>query len=159
MATISECKEVWYVPGALHVVDMIDPETGLTWCNGRDEAEVLSIHPEAKRTSLEDASKQISVAEAFRYVKGVSEIRRSDYWYALEVLPPMGWKTARGVESFKMSEWTCGTITQIFAQCGPRYFTLANRFTLSADEIAGMVADYIAAHPEPEPAKHFEWLD
>ena len=51
------------------------------------------------------------------------EITEAQYIYALEVLPPVCWKNAKGVESFKMSERFYGNVTAIYARLGKRYFT------------------------------------
>ena len=153
--TISDYNECWYVPGSLHIVDLIHPENGLTLHYKKDEAAVVSEKPGAKRMLFDDAVKQIEVAEAARYIKPVSEVREADFTYALGVLPPGGWKTARGVESFRMIERTSGNITQIFARCGERYFTLSDRYSLPAEEIADRVGAYIADHPVASPQEHF----
>lgn len=154
--SISDCREVYYVPGSLYLEDLIHPETGLTVYSGRDEAAVLAKSPEAKRMPIDDAVRQIDVAEAFKCIQPVSEIRSKDYWYALEVLPPDDFRKVDGVESFKLAERTRGAFTEIFAECGERYFTLTNRFTMPAREIAKQVRDYIAAHPIAEPSVRFE---
>ena len=153
--SISDCTECWYVPGSRHIVDVIRPDTGRTHFSGRSADDVQRGNPGAQRMSLDEAVKLVEVAEAKRYVKPVSEITRADYWYALEVLPPADWKRRKGVESFKMSERTCGMITQIFAQCGERYFTLSDQCTVTADEIADRVGAYIAEHPVAAPQQHF----
>lgn len=156
MTTLNECTECWYVPGELHMVDVIVPETGLTWCMGRDEASVKADHPEAQRMAIEYACEQIDAAVSAKYVKPVSEIREADFNYALDVLPPVSWTSRRGVESFKMSERDCGLITGIFARCGDRYFALADKITLPAEVIAERVGAYIAAHPVANPQERFK---
>lgn len=153
MTQYSEC---YYVPGSLHIVDVINPSTGLTQFGKKDAAEVAAEAPNAVRMSFDVALEQIDAAQTAAFVKPVSEIREADYWYALEVLPPVGWKSSRGVESFKMSERLCGNITSIFAQCGKRWFTLTDRCTLSADEIADRVGAYIKQNPVAAPAEHFK---
>jgi hypothetical protein len=153
--TISDYSECWYVPGSLSIVDVIHPGTGLTLHYKKDEAAVHETNPGAKRMPFDEACKLISAEEAKRFIKPVSEVREADFMYALEVLPPGDWKSRRGVESFKMIERTCGDLTAIFAQCGKRYFTMTDRYSLSAEDIADRVGDYIAEHPVAEPKEYF----
>lgn len=153
--TISDFKDCYYVPGELHIYDLIHPTTGLTLHFKKDEAAVKADKPGVVRMPFDDAMAQISEKQRAAYVKPVSEIRQEDFTYALEVLPPVGWRSARGVESFKMSERTCGNITGIFARCGDRFFAMSDSITLPAEEIADRVGAYIAEHPVAEPKAHF----
>jgi len=153
--TIEDCTDCWYVNGDLNVVDVIHPESGLTWCFKEDAAGVQARHPGAVRMAFDDALKSIDALQTARFVKPVSEVSEEDFTYALEVLPPSDWKSWLGVESFKMIERTCGSITQIFARCGDRYFTLADRYSLPASEIADRVGAYLREHPVANPQPYF----
>jgi hypothetical protein len=158
MTTLNECNDCWYVPGEMSLIDVINPETGLTFCCGDDATAVLARHPNARRMSVTTASDQIDRAAVENYCQPVRECTEADFQYCLEVLPPVGWKTARGVQSFKMSERTFGNITNIYAECGGRFFCLSDRITMSADEIAERVGAYIASNPVSTPIKVFDWL-
>lgn len=63
---------------------------------------------------------------------GIKEIDNEDYWYALEVLPPLQWHSADGVTRFCMSEFTRGNITNQYASIScdgvERYFVKPVRF-------------------------------
>lgn len=93
--------------------------------------------------SFEEAARRRE--EAFR--QPVSETTRGHFWYSLECLPPVGWHTASGVESFKISERYSGNLTAIFARLGNRYFTLRDDIRLPAEEIAARVAAFAAENP------------
>lgn len=69
------------------------------------------------------------------------EITEAQYIYALEVLPPVSWKNAKGVESFKMSERFYGNVTAIYARLGKRYFTFNDLISLQPDEIADRIVN------------------
>ena len=63
---------------------------------------------------------------------------------ALNVLPPVGWTTKAGVESFRISERIWGNITDIYARLGNRYFKLADDIRLPASTVAERVAAFAA---------------
>ena len=139
--------ECWYVPGETHIVDLIHPDDGLT-LHYQDNADaVRGRHPGAKRLTCEDAWTAIDAAAQVRYRKDVPEVSEARFMDALNVLPPVGWTTRGGVESFRISERLWGNITDIFAHCGKRYFTLTDDVRLPADVIAARVHAFIAAHP------------
>jgi hypothetical protein len=77
------------------------------------------------------------------------EITEAQYLYALGVLPPVCWKTAKGVESFKMSERFYGNVTAIYARVGKRYFTFSDLISLTPDEIADRIAESAAFKHSP----------
>ena len=128
---------------------MIHPLTGLTAILDRDDADVLAEYPAAQRISIAEASRQIEGAAAAKFKRDVAEVDEEKFWYALEVLPPVGWTTHRAVESFRMSERTWGALTDIYARLGERYFVLTDNITLPAAEIAARVAAYAEANPVP----------
>ena len=67
------------------------------------------------------------------------EITREQYMSALGALPPMRWGTALGVESFRLSEFYSGHMTNIFARCGGRYWQFMDDAYMPAEEIAHKV--------------------
>lgn len=140
--------ECWYVPGETHIVDLIHPDDGLTLHYYEDAEALRGRYPAAKRMSCDDAWTAIDTAAQVRYRKDVSEVSEERFMDALNVLPPVGWTTRNGVESFRISERLWGNITDIFAQCGTRYFTLTDDIRLPAEVIAARVHAFIAAHPD-----------
>ena len=53
----------------------------------------------------------------------LEEITAEQYFYALEVLPPMAWRMTGGIDHFLMSEFECGNITRQYAQYNERYYS------------------------------------
>lgn len=102
-------------------------------------------YPNAELADFEKVYKKV---EASYRTKPI-EITEAQFRYALEVLPPVGWRTIRGVESFKMSERYYGQITSIYARVGRRYFTFRDTITLSAEKIADFIGNSEAFKRKP----------
>ena len=139
--------ECWYVPGETHIVDLIHPDDGLTLHYHEDAVAVRGRYPGAERMSCDDAWKLVDTAALERYRKDVSEVTEERFMDALNVLPPVGWTTKAGVESFRISERLSGNITDIYARLGERYFKLSDDISLPAGVIAERIAAFVAAHP------------
>ncbi len=73
-------------------------------------------------------------------VTAAAEETEDQYFYALEVLPPSKWRTARGVESFHVCERITGDLVSWHAQCGGRFFTFTDHDNLTAEQVAEKVA-------------------
>lgn len=141
--------ECWYVPGETHIVDVIHPDDGLTLHFAEDAAQICARYPTAQRMSCDDAWKAADAVGLERYRKDVSEIGEERFMDALNVLPPVGWTTRQGVESFRISERIWGSITDIYARLDDRYFVLSDDIRLSPAIVAERVAAYASAHPSP----------
>lgn len=141
--------ECWYVPGELHIVDLIHPDDGLTLHCSDDEAAVLARYAGAKRMTCDAAFEAADAVALARYRKDVTEITGQRFMDALNVLPPVGWTTRAGVESFRISERIWGNLTDIYARLGDRYFVLTDDIRLSPAAVAERVAAFVAAHPVP----------
>lgn len=87
--TMRDCTECWAVPGHAHIIDVIHPETGLTWIFSRDAATVQAQEPGAVRMQLDDwiAAKAEQQRTPIRWV----QTDERSYQYMLEVLPPIDW--------------------------------------------------------------------
>ena len=144
----SDYTHCWYEPGAITTIDFIVPATGLTLYFHLDEAAVLARNPRAQRVAITDASAQIDAAATARFKRDVSEITAEKFDYARDVLPPVGWTTVAGVESFRISERIWGDFTDIYARLGDRTFTLADSIRTPAADIAARVAAFVAANPQ-----------
>jgi len=137
----------FYVPGKKYCIDTAELRDGV-WrssIHNEDLAQIRLRHPEAQlgdfeviHAQAEESSKTLPV-----------EITEKEFLYALSVLPPVGWRTARGVESFKISERLYGNVTAIYARIGNRYFTFSDLITLTAEEIANRINDSAAFKREP----------
>ena len=142
--TYTEC---WYVPGETHIIDVIHPDDDLTLHFAEDAAQICARYPDAKRMTCEDSWKAADTVGLERNRKDVSEISEERFNDALNVLPPVGWTTRMGVESFRISERIWGNITDIYARLGDRYFLLSDDIRLSPGIVAERVAAFAAAHP------------
>jgi len=76
---------------------------------------------------FDQALELMEKAEEIKYIRPWEEITEEKWDYFLEVLPPEVWKTADGVEIFRMSEYTQGNITQHYARYNGRYFAAFRR--------------------------------
>lgn len=90
MSLSIDFSEVWAVPGENHIIDMINPETGLTAVYAKDAETVLRDNPNAVRMKWEDWRKAASERQQ-------TPIRWEPSTYAkyremLEVLPPAFWR-------------------------------------------------------------------
>jgi hypothetical protein len=149
------CRVI-YKPGELHLqsTTYICQDTGLErvrYTGGKTLAEYMTdkTGQGLEVMPYEMAAPMIDAAQVARYCKPWREITEKDWWENLEVLPPEKWRTVRGVEIFRMSEYTSGNITGHFARIGKRYFS-ANRDTRTeyndiAAEIAALVKERGAA--------------
>jgi hypothetical protein len=142
--TFTEC---WYVPGETTVIDLIHPDDGLTLHARESAADILARHPAVRRMPFDEACQAADAAIAAKYLKDITEITEARYWDALEVLPPVGFAVRDGVESFRLSERLAGSITDIYARLGERYFTLTDDIRMPASAISTRVKAYVAAHP------------
>lgn len=68
------------------------------------------------------------------------EITQEQWTEALEVLPPMNWGRWLGVESFCMSEFYSGNMTNIYAKCNGRYWSFMDSADIGGEAIARKVA-------------------
>jgi len=84
------CEEVYAEPGQGHIIDGIDPVTGLTCVNGHNEAEILSRYPLAKRLPW-GAWQQAAAARQQTPLVWLP-CTETLYRDALEVLPPIEWR-------------------------------------------------------------------
>jgi hypothetical protein len=82
--------ELWAVPGVNHIIDQIDPITGLTAINGKDAAAVLAAEPLAVRMTWEDWREAASARQLTPITW--SEVSEALYEQMLECLPPAFYK-------------------------------------------------------------------
>ncbi|MFW5705333.1 MAG: DUF1419 domain-containing protein [Nanoarchaeota archaeon] len=76
--------------------------------------------------TYDEAYKRILEAEEKKYIKPLIEINEEKFFYMLEVLPPLQWKTLEEIEIFSMSEKLCGDITGYYFKYKNKYYS-ANR--------------------------------
>lgn len=143
--------ECWYVPGETHIVDLIHPDDGLTLHYEEDEAAIRARYAGALRMTCDEAWTAIDAAALAKYKSGLVEVDEARFMDALNVLPPVGWTTKAGVESFRISERIWGNITDIYARLGHRYFKLGDHIRMPASTVAERVAAFAAANPKALP--------
>lgn len=85
----NEYIDAYAIPGEHSIIDVIDPETGLTAVLGQTYAEVQVRYPKAERTTV-DAWTTRRAAEQDTPIVW-TRTTRAKYWEMLEVLPPALW--------------------------------------------------------------------
>jgi len=101
--------------------------------------EIRARYPDAEYIKFDDAIKISNDKNRLP----VREITEKDFWEMLEVLPPEGWKQETNCESFKLCEYWSGTITDIYARIGKRYFTLRDSARTPHAEIIRRCQEFI----------------
>lgn len=74
---------------------------------------------------LMDYSELEALAES-RMTTDPVEITKEQFWDRLEVLPPCSWVRNGHDESFYMSEFLCGRVTEHLVRIGDRYFSFSS---------------------------------
>lgn len=90
MALSSNFTEVYAIPGKNHIIDAIDPATGLTMINGHTEEQVKAREPQAERMTYE-AWQAAAVARQQTPITW-GPTTREQYHEMLGILPPAFWK-------------------------------------------------------------------
>ena len=99
--------------------------------------------------AFDEAWKLADAAGTERCKQDITEVTEARFMDALNVLPPVGWTTRQGVESFRIPERLWGSLTDIYARLGDRYFKLVDDIRLPAATIAEQVTAYARANPAP----------
>jgi hypothetical protein len=76
------------------------------------------------------------------------QITESEWWYALEVLPPEDWHHTAAGESFKMSERLAGSITGIYVALEEGHFMFNDSAQLPHADCVARVRDWLEQAPE-----------
>ena len=128
-------KKCFYVKGSHTIIDTATDD-GLSTCYGETLEQVQARYPGAELRDFNDAlMAEITEAERSAFCHPPQEITEERFWYFLEVLPPVAWVRAGETESFKVSEFTCGQITQICCRIGNKYYGLSDDASLPHAEI------------------------
>lgn len=132
-------EKVFCVPGKLGIVDMAIERDGILVAQiSKETIEELAIrYPGVVVDTMDEAIKRRN--NAMR--SPPEEITKERFFQMLEILPPMGWINRGITESFKMCEFTCGSITGIYVRIEDQYFHLSDIFSLSHEEIIAKVKD------------------
>jgi len=120
----------YYVPGSTDLIDTIAPgET--TTSLGLTSGDIAEQYPNAILINLDDAI--AAITEIHR--KPPKQITPGKWNEMLNILPPLHWVSSRTAETFKLREFTWGTITAIFCRVGEHYWELTDSYTLQHDTI------------------------
>lgn len=112
------------------VIDEAGVQRGLV--SGETQAELSDRYPDTQVIDIDGFWHMHN--EAHRTPPEVST--EENFTFALECMPPLDWRTVRGIESFKMEERLSGNMTNIHVRKGDRYWTFVDRDALSAEDIA-----------------------
>jgi len=88
-----------------------------------------------KKYSIMNYEEYLKVERAKWITGKITEIDEDKFWYALEVLPPMGWKNNGVLETFYMSEFMSGTYTEQYACFNDKYYCKMIDVTDASTEI------------------------
>lgn len=120
------------------VIDFVNPYTGKSWCFSQTLEEMKVRYPDAVIMEEAPAFALMDQAKYDRYHEAPTVITEDEFVRALECLPPMDWVQRSRSQSFKMSEFTCGDLTGIYAQVNEVFFRLCDRHTLTHDQIVAL---------------------
>jgi Protein of unknown function (DUF1419) len=137
-------KQCYYVPGSTSIVDTLNEE-GLTFHFRNTLEEVLQRYPRAELWEAEKAFEEIHRLTYEKYISAPAEITEDRFDEMLNVLPPMKWRQEHGSESFMISEALTMDIRSIFCRIGDRCFEMADRQSLTHQEICDECRALIAA--------------
>lgn len=137
----TDFTHVFALPGALHCIDAVHPETGLTLVHRQTLAEVQARHPGAELVPWEVMGQR----RRAHYTQGPAEITKERWWYLLEVLPPMNWRNRGHTESFMLSEFDTDDITCCCVRIGTRYWSCHQPDSTTHDQLVQLVR---AAFPD-----------
>lgn len=135
-----EAKTVIFCNRTLQAIDVLTPGQ-----NGRERLAILAGRwgSDLELLSSDEALKRYETP----FISGVVEITEERFHEMLNILPPMGWKTDRDGESFKMCEYTAGRITAIYVRIGERYATFSDHASTPHRECCRRAHEYFAKTP------------
>jgi hypothetical protein len=86
LLTMRDCDMCYAVPGEHNIIDVINPETGLSWYNGKNLEQIQARYPGAVIMSVDDWSKSVAADQDAPVTWG--ETTEDRYYEMLEALPP-----------------------------------------------------------------------
>lgn len=137
---MSQSEKVFYVPGQPWVQDFAVEVEGVV----RSQLQGLTLEQFQAR---EPGVIVCTYGEARAQIEALSKsepkpISEADFFYALEALPPQGWRHDAAGESFKMAEHINGRITAIYARIGGTFWRFDDVFTMPHAEVMERVRPY-----------------
>jgi len=135
---------VIYKEGEMNIQTFINSEGKPAYCKDITlEAYLAEKGPEYKVISWNDAIDKITEVQNIKLIKPFVEISEDQYWDYLECLPPEKWQTIKGVQIFRMSEYSAGNITQHCAKYKDRYFAANRRTSIDYADIAKEIKEIV----------------
>lgn len=131
---------VLYVEGQTSIVDIVKNETGLSSMFGRDLNNARKEYPGAEIVPMDYALERINekLKEIYPMLQP-KEITEEQFYEMFECLPPMQLKKDKAGWSFKMSEMTCGDITQGYVCKGDKYYSMNCRIKTKHEEMLAVI--------------------
>ena len=137
---MSQSEKVFYVPGQPWIQDFAVEVDGVvrSALQGLTLDQIQAKEPGVIVCTYEEARAQIEAL----CKSEPKQIGEDDFIYALEALPPQGWRHDAAGESFKMAERLNGRITAIYARIGTTFWRFDDVFTMPHAEIMERVRPY-----------------
>ena len=132
-------EQVFYSAAKYRVIDGVRAD-GRGHYSGETLEQMRARYPDVEIIGVDTAIERLDAA--FR--SAPAEVTEERFWEMLDVLPPLDWRGSDGAESFKLSEFTSGTITAIFCRIGTRYFELSDNVSTPHEEIVRRCREAIA---------------
>lgn len=137
-----EGRDVLYTMKDHRILDLavLDNENRIIGLySGKTYAELLKEYGAVSIGQYNDVHK----AREDSFITGPRRITRDRFMALLEVLPPLNWRQMMGAESFMLSEFKYGDITQIVVRIGKDYFTFHDRASLTHADIMAKVESWL----------------
>lgn len=127
--------DCFYVPGQTHIIDTIDPTTGLSASFSESLEQIQQRYPNAEVWEWEKAFEEIQRITYETSITAPKEITEERFHEMLNILTPMKWRSGGGAESFMVCEALSLDLHSIFCRIGSQYFEMTNRRSLTHDQI------------------------
>lgn len=115
---------------AIGIIDFV-VANGTSLYAGDDLAAMKDRYPDAEILTLNEAATR----RDNHFKQAPERITKEKFIEMLEILPPLHWRFSGNSESFKLSEFTCGSITSIYCRIGTDYWQLRDHYALSHEII------------------------
>lgn len=130
-------------PYAYSVAEQCSDGVYRSQITGKTLEEVQKEHPDAEMIGMDDF---VEITEKMA-TTDPTEIDENRYWYLLEVLPPCSWQRCGSSESFYMSEFTSGRVTNHVVRIGKRYFNFEAPVMQNHSERVAKVMAWLESQP------------
>ncbi|MEV1657320.1 hypothetical protein ABZR11_29185 [Pseudomonas aeruginosa] len=126
-------EKVFYIPGEKFIVDLAFEVNPGVYKSAYGRKTLAEMEQEFPGVVLMDEHEVVETINRLCRTDPV-EITEERFFVLLEVLPPLRWGRNHDSESFKMSEFTNGSITLNVVRLGDRYFCFEDDYRLTHEE-------------------------